>query len=144
MRLGFWGKSRRLRLSDSGGNAAIEFALVSPVLLAFLLGIISYGGYFWLAHNVQELANDAARAAIAGLDGAERTSLAQDSLNSEIAEYGALSPQRVHAEYRGSDEAFTVSIAYDASGSAFWAAAGLIPMPSSTITRSASVRLGGF
>jgi hypothetical protein len=79
-----------------------------------------------------------------GLDGAERTSLAQDSLNSEIADYGALSPQKVRAEYRGSGEAFTVSIAYDASGSAFWAASGLIPMPSSTITRSASVRLGGI
>ncbi|MBN9571802.1 MAG: pilus assembly protein [Alphaproteobacteria bacterium] len=144
MRLGFWGSGRWARLSDCNGNAAVEFALVSPILLAFLLGIISYGGYFWLAHNVQELANDAARAAIAGLDGAERTSLAQDSLNSEIADYGALSPQKVRAEYRGSGEAFTVSIAYDASGSAFWEATGLIPMPSSTITRSASVRLGGF
>lgn len=136
-------KMRRARL-DARGNAVIEFALVAPVFLMFLMGIISYGGYFWLAHNIQELANNSARAAVAGLTADERTALAQSSFDSEIADYGVLTPAKAHVLYDGDTENFTVSISYDAAASGFWAASGLIPMPSSTIVRSASIRLGGY
>ena len=129
---------------DVRGNAAIEFALVAPVFLLFLMGIISYGGYFWLAHNVQELANNAARAAVAGLTAAERTTLAESSFDSEIASYAVLTPAKAQVLYDGDAQNFTVSISYDAAASGFWAASGLIPMPSSTIVRSASIRLGGY
>jgi Flp pilus assembly protein TadG len=136
-------RRRRGRLCTRG-NAAIEFALVAPVFLLFVMGIISYGGYFWLAHNLQELANDSARAAIAGLTASERIALAQSAFNSEVTDYGALTPARAKVLYNGGQDDFTISISYDASASGFWAAAGLVPMPSSTIVRSASVRLGGY
>ena len=134
----------RRALGDARGNAAIEFALVAPVFLLFVMGIVSYGGYFWLAHNLQELANDAARAAIGGLTSDERSSLAQSAFDSEVTAYGALTPSRAQVLYSGDQTDFTVSISYDASASGFWTADGLIPMPSSTIVRSASVRLGGY
>ncbi|HVT24632.1 MAG TPA: TadE/TadG family type IV pilus assembly protein [Rhizomicrobium sp.] len=131
-------------MAESRGNAAIEFALVAPIFLMFAMGIVSYGGYFWLAHNLQELANDSARAAVAGLTSDERSQLAQSAFDSEVADYGALTPAKAQVLYDGDTQAFTVSISYDASASGFWIAAGLIPMPSSTIVRSASVRLGGY
>ena len=37
-----------------------------------------------------------------------------------------------------------VSVNYDASNSPFWAMKGLVPLPSSSITRQASIRLGGY
>ena len=45
-----WVEGRRA-MAESRGNAAIEFALVAPVFLLFVMGIVSYGGYFWLAHR---------------------------------------------------------------------------------------------
>jgi Flp pilus assembly protein TadG len=131
-------------LEEKCGNAAIEFALVAPVFLLFAMGIVSYGGYFWLAHNLQELANDAARAAVAGLTSEERSSLAQSAFDSEVSQYGALTPSKAQVLYSGDQTDFTVSVSYDASASGFWIVDGLIPMPSSTIVRSASIRLGGY
>jgi Flp pilus assembly protein TadG len=138
-----WVEGRRA-IVEARGNAAIEFALVAPVFLLFVMGIVSYGGYFWLAHNIQELANDSARAAVAGLTSDERTQLAQSAFDDEAANYGALTPASAQVLYSGDAQAFTVSISYDASASGFWIADGLIPMPSSTIVRSASIRLGGY
>jgi Flp pilus assembly protein TadG len=128
------------------GNAAVEFAMVCPVFLVMLLGIMSYGGYFWMAHSLQELANDSARAALAGLTSDERQTLAQSTLASEIKSYGTLDPCAAIATYTGDAQGYTVSISYDASKSngVFWATADLVPMPSSTIVRSASIKLGGF
>jgi Flp pilus assembly protein TadG len=131
-------------LCETRGNAAIEFALVAPVFLLFAMGIVSYGGYFWLAHNLQELANDSARAAVAGLTSDERTQLAQSAFDSEVTDYGALTPTKAQVLYDGNAQDFSVRISYDASASGFWIADGLIPMPSSTIVRSASIRLGGY
>ena len=48
------------------GAAIVEMALVLPLLLALLMGILVYGQYFMLAHNVQQAANDGARAAMRG------------------------------------------------------------------------------
>jgi len=137
-------RGRRYALRNCTGNAAIEFALVAPVFLLFLMGIISYGGYFWLAHNIQELANDSARAAVGGLTATERSSLAASSFTSQVGAYGVLTPAKANVVYSGSLQNFTVSISYDASSSGFWAISGLIPMPSSTIVRSAAIRLGGY
>lgn len=39
------------------------------------MGMVVYGGWFWLAQSVQSLASESARAAIGGLDAAERASL---------------------------------------------------------------------
>lgn len=126
------------------GNAAVEFAIVLPVLLLIIIGIVCYGAYFWMAHNIQELANDSARSAVAGLTDSERQSLAQSNLTSEIANYAVLDPSLVTVTYTGDSKFFTVSVSYNAASTPFWALYGLLPMPSKTIARSASIRLGGF
>lgn len=60
---------------NSRGTAAIEFAILTPVFLLMLFGMIAYAIYFGAAHSVQQLAADAARTSIAGLSGAERNTL---------------------------------------------------------------------
>jgi Flp pilus assembly protein TadG len=134
---------RSFRRADDGA-VLVEFAIVGPILIVLLFGIVAYGGYFWLSHAVQQVANDAARAAVGGLDSAERTSLAQSSLTSSIGSYAFLQPQSAHVTVAGDSTNLRVSIAYDASSAPFWAMQGLLPMPSSTITRQASIRLGGY
>ncbi len=59
---------------DRSGATAVEFAFLAPVLMFMLMGIGGYGGYFWMSHSVQQLANDAARAAIPGTTATERAS----------------------------------------------------------------------
>lgn len=129
---------------DVRGAAAIEFAMVVPFLLVLLLGIISYGGYFWIAHSLQQVANDGARAAVAGLDAAERTSLAQASMAAAMQDYAYLSADDAQIVVDNQDQRLTVKVRYDASGSVFWAMSQFVPMPSPSIARESVVRLGGY
>jgi Flp pilus assembly protein TadG len=130
--------------ADQRGAVLVEFAMVGPILIVMILGIVAYGGYFWMSHAVQQVANDAARAAVAGLVATERASLAQSALSSSIGGYPFLVPSAAKATVSGDSTELKVAVAYDASGSPFWAFKGLIPLPSTTITRQAAIRLGGY
>lgn len=55
-------KSARPLVHEERGGAIVEMALVLPLLLALLMGVLLYGQYFMLAHSVQQAANDGARA----------------------------------------------------------------------------------
>lgn len=52
---------RRRRIAERGA-AAVEFAIVLPVLLLILVGVIDWGRYFFLEHVVVNCAREAARA----------------------------------------------------------------------------------
>jgi Flp pilus assembly protein TadG len=134
---------RRLR-EDPCGSTAVEFAILSPILLLLLLGTVVYGGYFMLAHSLQQMANDAARAAVSGLSASERQTLASDCMVSELGAYSYLQPRSLQLGYQQQGQVATVQLAYDASGSPLWALNGLLPMPAPLIVRTASVRLGGY
>ncbi len=128
-----------------GGASALEFAIIGPVFIVLLLGIMCYGGYFWLAHSVQQLANDSARSAVAGLTAAERQQLAQSAFNVEVQNYSIIKPSSAVVSVDSSQtDAMTVSVAYDASGMPFWIFGSLVPMPPSTITRAATIKLAGY
>lgn len=51
----------RAMARDTGGNAAVEMALVVPLLLVLLFGVIETGNYFAGAHQVQKGVRDASR-----------------------------------------------------------------------------------
>jgi Flp pilus assembly protein TadG len=125
------------------GATAVEFAIVAPVFVLALMAIASYGGYFWLAHSVQQLANDGARSAIAGLNQSERQQLAQSTVSAEVTSYAALKPALTTVAEVEQSGAITVTVSYDATNSGFWLVK-FLPMPSTTIARSATVKLGGF
>lgn len=133
----------RFKLGERGATA-VEFALLSPILIIMTAGITGYGGYFWISHSVQQLANDSGRAAVAGLNTAERASLAQQAFTGEVGSYGGLDASKATVAVSDDTTAITVNITYDASNSPFWAMKGLAPMPSTTIVRQATIRLGGY
>ena len=129
---------------DESGTAAIEFAIVGPVLVLLLMGMLAYGGYFWLAHAVQQTANDSARAAVAGLNASERQSLAQATMTTDLGASDVLAAQNATLTVNNGTNSITVTVSYDASQSPFFALNHLLPMPSPTIARSATVMIGGY
>jgi Flp pilus assembly protein TadG len=136
-------KAVRLCLRDMRGTAILEFALVAPVFLAMLLGIVGYGGYFWRAHLLQEVANDGARAALPGLTAGERQSLAVAAVTAEFTTLASIDITRTATSYSETAGTIMVSIQYDASRDGFMNV-GLIPLPSKTIKRVAAVRIAGL
>ena len=131
-------------LKDHAGSSAIEFALLGPVLIVLLMAIVAYGGYFLMAHAVQQLSNDAARATVGGLSDTERRTLAASCLASELPSYGFLNPQAAQLSITDQATVLTVQLSYDASSSPIWSLRGLVPLPSSLIVRTAAIQLGGY
>lgn len=128
--------------ADARGAAVLEFALVAPLFLALLFGIVGYGGYFWRGHTIQQAANDAARAAIPGLTAAERQSLALGAATGELTALG-IKPARISTTVTEAGETLTVAIRYDGSGDSFLNL-GFVPLPGRLLQRVAAVRLGGL
>ena len=52
-------------LSDRRGSTAAEFAMVLPLLLALLLGLIDFGRYMWTTNRGEKAAQMGARYAVA-------------------------------------------------------------------------------
>lgn len=48
---------------ERNGNAAVEFALLAPVFLLMLLGIVEFGRLFWTQSSLQHAVEAAARCA---------------------------------------------------------------------------------
>lgn len=130
-----------LRTNQDGG-AAVEFALVGPLLAVLLMGMAVYGGWFWLAHGVQALAAEAARAAVAGLDADERQALAQAVVEDQART--GLDVSRATVRVTSDARAIRVEIAYDAADHPLMALTGLVPSPPRVIERAAVVRVGGY
>ncbi|MDR6531890.1 Flp pilus assembly protein TadG [Caulobacter rhizosphaerae] len=128
---------------DQSGATAVEFAFLAPVLIFMLMGITGYGGYFWMSHSVQQLANDAARAAIPGSTAAERATLAKAAVAASAGD-AELVPAKLSTEVIDRDGRLTVAVSYDAAQSFAFAVRGVTPMPSDQIRRRASVQLGGY
>ncbi len=138
-RRGFLSRFRR----DRRGVAAIEFAIVAPLLIMMMFGMIMYGSWFWMAHSVQSMASEGARAAIAGLDPAEREQLARAFVGLQVEDLG-LDSAKAAVEVESTPNVIRVDIAYDASDHPLMALSGLIPSPPKVIRRTAVVRLGGY
>ena len=136
--------ARQRRLGrDVRGAAVVEFALVLPLLLTILFAIMVYGTYFWRAHGLQQVANDAARTAIGGVTKAERKTLVDTTIASELPALGGLSTTSVTTNVADTGAILTVTLAYNAQ-SDLAMAAGFIPLPAPTIQRVAVVRLAGL
>ena len=58
------------------GASAVEFALITPLFLLMLFGIVIFGGYLTMVHGVQQLAAEAARSSVAGISDSERNTIA--------------------------------------------------------------------
>lgn len=128
---------------DQRGAAIVEMAMVLPVLLALIMGILSYGDWFLTAHSVQQAANDAARAAIAGLTTSERQQIASNSVQSMMQRGGTLLPANATISVDDDGSTLAVHVRYDASRDPMLHVAFVAP-PNPVIQRTAAISLGGL
>lgn len=131
-------------IREQSGTAIVEFALLLPVILTMLVGILSFGLYFGAAHSIQQLAADAARRSVAGETLAERQSLVSDFVTANGATYFLVRADRlteVSVTPAPSGQS-RVRIAYDASWLPIFSFANLLPLPASTITRDCVILEG--
>ncbi|HEU4805592.1 MAG TPA: TadE/TadG family type IV pilus assembly protein [Nitrobacter sp.] len=124
--------------------SAVEFAMLMPLFLVLVFGIVVFGAYLTMVHGVQQLAAEAARSSVAGLSETERVSLAENYVTTNAGSYPLLQPGHltVSAATSGND-VFVVTVNYDASDN-FIYTLPFVPAPTSTIARSAAIPFGGF
>jgi Flp pilus assembly protein TadG len=116
------------------GAAAVEFALILPVLAALLLGTIQLGWYFFVANSASSGAREAARRVVVG-----------DCWNAEFLPFvQGQAPTATSASYSPSDlsldsvqvgDAVTITVEADSSIITF------IPGFPTTVTREFTTRL---
>lgn len=134
-------------LSCRSGTSAIEFAIIAPVFILLVFGMIAYGIYFGAMHSVQQIAADAARTAIAGLDETERKTLAQRFIDLNADGYVFIDGSKLQVSVKDSAadaEQFVVSLRYDAAQLPIWNLLPIVPLPEKTIVRSSTIRVGGI
>lgn len=136
----------RARKFDDSGASAVEFAVVFPLFLLITLVIIAYGIYFGAAHSVQQLAADAARSSVPGLNEAERTLLTKNYVSANAGSYPLLTANKVSvttAPGPATPDDMVVTVTYDSNALPIWGFRTLFPMPSPIIERVAVIHRGG-
>lgn len=134
-------------LSDRSATSAIEFAILAPIFILFLMGMIAYGVYFGASHSVQQIAADAARTAIAGQTGVERQTIVEAFIDQNAAGYPFISRDRLTfsaADSRSDSNQFDVSVSYDARTLPIWSLLPDLPLPGTTIVFRSTIRIGGI
>lgn len=128
------------------GSIAVEFAMLMPIMILMIFGIVAFGSYLAVVHGIQQLAAEAARSSIAGLNNTERASIASSYVASNAATYPLIDAAHLTvnaATSAVSSTVFVVTVNYDASGM-FIYALPLAIAPPTMISRSAAVPYGGF
>lgn len=129
------------------GGAAIEFAILAPIFLLFLFGLIAYGIYFGASHSIGQLSADAARVALAGLTETERRTLVSNFITRNANGYMFVDRQRITVDAHDSTvdgTQFVVSVSYDAENLPIWNLMSGLPLPRTTILRQSTIRIGGI
>jgi Flp pilus assembly protein TadG len=132
---------------DKRGASAIEFAFLAPLFLLLLLGMVAYGIYFGAAHSIQQLAADAARTAVAGVNAADRQNLVSAFISRNAGGYAFVEPSKlvvVAKDSTADEDQFVVSVSYDARNLPIWDLLPALPMPEVIIARQSTIRMGGL
>ncbi|MHA7968797.1 TadE/TadG family type IV pilus assembly protein [Rhizobium sp. CAU 1783] len=133
-------------LNDHRGSSAIEFAILAPVFFMAVFSMIGYGIYLSASHAVQQITSDAARTAVAGLDARERQQLAEGFVRTSTSDYAFIDGEAFSvsvSDNPNNPNQFTVSITYDTTNLPVWHLYSFM-MPSDTIQRYATIRIGGI
>lgn len=126
------------------GSAAVEFAIVGPLLIFMIMSMVVYGGWLWMAQSVQTLATESARAAIGGLDTAERSRLVHAFVDTQARAGAGLDREHLTVSVGSDPDVIRVQIAMDVSDHPLMMMSVVTPPPPSTIRRTAIVRIGGY
>ena len=131
---------------DRFGTSAVEFAIVAPVFLMILLTFIGFGIYLTVATAIQQVAADAARAAVAGLTAIERSQLATTYITKTTLDYPMIDPSKLKVAVASdplNSEQFTVSLEYDATNLPIFSLYSFM-IPDKHIRRFSTIRVGGI
>jgi Flp pilus assembly protein TadG len=131
-------------IADREGNAATEFALVAPATMLLLLGIVVYSMLLSTYSALQQIAAEAARAALPGQTTAQQSQFANQYVTGVLPNYAFIDPTKLTVSTSATATTFQVSLNYDASASFFSNFASSVISTPLVITRSATVQLSGF
>ena len=85
-----WGARRRRTAGESErGAAAVEFALVVPILLVLLFGIVNFGQYLSVRQTATQAAAEGARAAAVTVAGGNPTTNGVAAMNNALSGTGS-------------------------------------------------------
>jgi len=128
-------------------SSAVEFALITPCFLMLIFGLSIYASIYVTLNGIQQLAAEAARASVAGLNDTERNQLAQAYISNNTGAYPFLNPQKLTVAAGTTGTAaptYQVSLTYDMSGSFIYSFTRMFPLPPPQIVRSAAIQRGGY
>jgi Flp pilus assembly protein TadG len=102
---------------DKAATTAVEFGIVAPFLFAILFGLIGFGTQYAARIALTYAASEGGRAAVAGLNDAERESLARAAINNSLTALSPLvDPSKAVVSFdtsqESADEKITITIAY--------------------------------
>ncbi len=121
------------------GAVAVEFALVLPLLLAILFGIVCFGQYFAIANSLQQLAAEAARHSVLELAAAKRVEKANAFIADAQTRFPILRSGKVSHRVALRDisgPGIEVTLTYDLSGSAVDVVDGFLGLEIPDVSRS--------
>jgi Flp pilus assembly protein TadG len=104
------------------------------------MGIVTYGSWFLTAHSVQQVANDAARASLAGVNATDRANIVNSSVATSLRRGGTLSATHTSVAIDDDGATLVVHLSYDASSNPLFTAS-MLPPPEKVIRRDAAIRL---
>jgi Flp pilus assembly protein TadG len=134
-------------LTCERGIAALEFVVLAPVLLLLVFSVIIYSIYFTALLGVRQAAAEGARAAVAGLSTAERTSLATARARQVVDTYGTMlgggATPVITTTAQGTG-GFSVRVSYNMSGSPIMRFGSFIPLPSPNVEATVTVTNGSY
>ncbi len=131
----------RLFILCRSGASAVEFALISPVLVFILCATIGYGLLFSTAISVNQLGADITRATIGGLTLAEKQTLATTHLEVASSDYFLLEADQVKVDvsYDDAAEKTIVHVIYDPKNHPIRLFEGILPIPSRSFEARQSI-----
>jgi len=133
--------------SSTRASSAVEFALISPLFILLLFGMVAYGIYLGASHSVQQMAADAARAAVAGLDASERQAIVSRYIDAHGSGYPLVDPAKlsiVAADDPAGDGVQLLELRVGVARERPEADERALPLPGRTIVKRSVVRIGGM
>ncbi len=129
------------------GVAALEFAILSPVLILMLIGMVCFGLYLTYLHELQEIASSAARASVAGLSETERDTLAKQFVTYAVTNSSILSMAdlTVTTSTSGSPATvYAVTLDYQLKDTPLPLIAGFVSLSLADIVKTSTIQFGGY
>lgn len=141
---------RRSRTRGADGAAAVEFALVAPLLILLVFGIISYGYLLSFRQAMSQGAAEGARAgavwasAYAPTQDTDRLAAARAGVDEALSSYGvgcgSGATCQIRMEPCGSGTCLVVTVTYPYGQRPLTPDVPLVPMPE-TLTYTATTRV---